>query len=307
MFLPQEGGILPEVSSITSLLEASKRLAQNIEALADLMNDAAYNSLYDDADTLRTRIDHARDGAERYDALATTLEARRAEAREQGTVESVQAVDEAEKAILAEWESDSDWGSELRELQGEYLNMGNRYADLYENEMRDIHVPALGGIPLAQVTFLAPRFTDNGFFPQKAPFIEELSRSAGYYTDDEYENKLTGKTIPVRPDNAKSNWNEPPRGYIFNTLEGMSRVVVFYTRRKETESGVFSDNVIFAPTDLETPMTLGTDPSRYAFVEGSYYRIAPPFPPPGLGGEEGKESLVESFVPREEEEEWMLL
>jgi hypothetical protein len=306
MFLPQEGGILPEVSSITSLLEASKRLAQNLEALADLMNDAAYNSVYDDADTLGVRIDHARDASERYDALATTLEARRAEAREQGTVESVQAVDEAEKAILAEWESDSDWGSELRELQGEYLNMGNQYADLYENEMSDVHVPALGGIPLAQVTFLAPRFTDNGFFPQKAPFIEELSRRAGYYTDDEYENKLTGKTIPVRPDNAKSNWNEPPKGYTFNTLEGMGRVVVFYTRRERTESGVFADNIIFAPTDLETPMTLGTDPSRYAFVEGSYYRLAPPFPPPGLEEGKGKEPGVESKI-QHDEEEWMLL
>ena len=306
IFLPQER-TLPEVSSINSLLEASERLARNLEALADLVQDeeGSSNTIYDDADRLRNRINRAIKASDRYDALAATLEDLRAKAREQGTLESVRAVEEAYNAILAEWESEGedDWGPEIRELQGQYRAIGNRYADLYENEMLDAEVPALGGIPLGQVTFLAPRFTETGFFPQKAAFIDELSKRAGYYTMDEYDNKLTGKPIPNPPDNAKPNWNEPPTGYKYNTLESMGRVVVFYTRQ---------DNIIFAPTDLETPMTLGTDPSRYAFVNGSYYRIAPPFPPPGLGGDEGKgkQRVLESKIYKkeeEEEEEWMLL
>jgi len=248
--------------------------------------------------------------------LAATLELRREQAREQRTVESVRAVEEAYNAILAEWESEGedDWGPDIRELQGQYRAIGNRYADLYEKEMGDVNVPALGGIPLRQVTFLAPRFNDNGFFPQKAPFIEELSKRAGYYTKEEYDRmgmseRLTPRTARFpAPENAKVGWQEyVPEGYAGFFLQNLNRVVAFYTRRERKERGVYADNIIFAPTDLETPITLGTDPSRYAFVNGSYYRIAPPFPPPGLGGDEGKgkERVLESKIYKKEE--WMLL
>jgi len=316
IFLPREG-TLPEPSSINSLLEASERLARNIEALADLIQDEEekrsdniYNeadTIYDEADQLRVHIDRGQEAKLRYDALVAELEIRRGQARERGTVESGRAVEEAYNAIQAEWEreGEDDWAQDIRELQGQYRALGYRYADLYEKEMADVEVPALGGITLKQVTFLAPRFNDNGFFPQKAPFIEELSKRAGYYTKEEYRRMgmsegLTSQAerLPA-PENAKVGWQEDvPEGYAGFFLQNLNRVVAFYTRRERKERGVYADNIIFAPTDLETPITLGTDTSRYAFVNGSYYRIAPPFHPPGLGGDEGKgkERVLESKI-----------
>ena len=272
--LPKEGK-LPSIETFKSLLEASQRLAQNMEYLSNLLEDETYKKYTEE---IMEKVYIAMDILDSYNELY-----------EENRMETIQK----------QWED--DWGDQIRELEGTYINLGNIIANKYESDLADQNVAILGDVPLRQVTFLTPPFGRPGhFFQQKAALVEELSRIAGYYKEGEFtdniRDSLERRNIPIGPENAVSDWQPLPENWGFITLEDLGRVTVFYIRSE--------DMSIMAPNDLANPVTLGTDLSRYAFVQGNYYRIAPPFPeiaPPS--SRKGKEPKIEG----KEEEEWMLL
>jgi hypothetical protein len=134
--------------------------------------------------------------------------------------------------------------------------------------------------------------------------FDELARISGAYTEEEWREASTD--LSIVPANTTGDWPGRVEGFWREPLEmGRRGTALFYIRD--------SDAVIFAPTDLETPVTLGSDPSRYVAIldeddDPQFYRVSPPFPEDA--GESGKGKEPDTTVRAQidqQDEEWEML
>jgi hypothetical protein len=297
--LPATEGELPSLDMVQDLLFAASRLAKNLYALSVLTGS---ESTRGDYRNVQSALDEADSPATWFAETSTELKEAREQAEREGTTDSDEIAIRKMNELTRGWEGPR--GLVIQRVEEVRLQVGEAYATNYQGLMSAVRIDALGGIPLRQVTFLNPLSSRPRFFPQRAAMFDELARISGAYTEEEWREASTD--LSIVPANTTGDWPGRVEGFWREPLEmGRRGTALFYIRD--------SDAVIFAPTDLETPVTLGSDPSRYVAIldeddDPQFYRVSPPFPEDA--GESGKGKEPDTTVRAQidqQDEEWEML